>query len=119
MDLNQRFGMAASFQVVPEDRYEVSDKYLDSIRQRGFEVNVQDLNHDGRLYNHRDEFARRAVKINEYGRRWGLPDSGPRSCTTGRSGTPTLTSLTTCRSHLGASGAATRRMLHGHALLCR
>ena len=77
MDLNQRFGMAASFQVVPEDRYEVSDKYLDSIRQRGFEVNVQDLNHDGRLYNHRDEFARRAVKINEYGRRWGA--SGFRS----------------------------------------
>jgi hypothetical protein len=71
MSLNERFGIGASFQVVPEERYEVSEKYLDSIRQRGFEVNVQDLNHDGRLYNHRDEFTRRAAKINEYGRRFG------------------------------------------------
>jgi hypothetical protein len=77
MSLNQRFKIPASFQVVPEDRYEVSQKYLDSIRDRGFEINVQDLNHDGRLYNDRAEFARRAVRINEYGRRFGA--SGFRS----------------------------------------
>jgi hypothetical protein len=71
MDLNQRFGIVASFQIVPEQRYEVSQRFLESIQRRGFEVNVQDLNHDGRLYNHRSEFARRAVKINEYGRRYG------------------------------------------------
>lgn len=70
MDVNERFGITASFQIVPEDRYEVSDEYLDSIRKRGSEVNVQDLNHDGRLYNRREEFARRAAKINEYGRRY-------------------------------------------------
>jgi hypothetical protein len=55
----------------------VSQKFLDSIRTRGFEVNVQDLNHDGRLYKDRSEFARRAEKINEYGRRFGA--SGFRS----------------------------------------
>jgi hypothetical protein len=70
MNLNERFGISASFQIVPEERYEVSEDYLDSIRKRGFEVNVQDLNHDGHLYNHRHEFARRAAKINEYGRRY-------------------------------------------------
>jgi hypothetical protein len=70
MSLNESFGMPASFQIVPEERYEVSEEYLDSIRKRGFEVNVQDLNHDGRLYNHRDAFASRARKINEYGRRF-------------------------------------------------
>jgi hypothetical protein len=68
MSMNERFGIPASFQVVPEERYEVSEEFLDSIRNRGFEVNVQDLNHDGRLYNDRKEFARRAAKINEYGR---------------------------------------------------
>jgi hypothetical protein len=68
MNLNESFGIAASFQIIPEDRYEVSQKFLDSIRTRGFEVNVQDLNHDGRLYNDRNEFARRAKQINEYGR---------------------------------------------------
>ena len=49
MTLNESFGIAASFQIIPEERYEVSQKFLDSIRSRGFEVNVQDLNHDGRL----------------------------------------------------------------------
>jgi hypothetical protein len=68
MDINQSFGIPASFQVVPEERYAVSESYLDSIRRRGFEVNVQDLNHDGRLYHDRDEFVRRVAKINEYGR---------------------------------------------------
>ncbi len=70
MTLNESFGIAASFQVVPEERYEVSPAYLDSIRRRGFEVNVQDLNHDGRLYSQREEFSRRAARINEYGRRY-------------------------------------------------
>src|SRR5450631_528682 len=70
MSINESFGIAASFQIIPEDRYDVSQKYLDSIRKRGFEVNVQDLNHDGRLYNDRSEFARRAEKINDYGRRF-------------------------------------------------
>ena len=70
MNIDESFGIAASFQIVPEDRYEVSEKFLDSIRRRGFEVNVQDLNHDGRLYSDRSEFARRAEKINDYGRRF-------------------------------------------------
>ena len=70
MTLNESFGVNASFQIVPEERYGVTDNFLDSIRRRGFEVNVQDLNHDGRLYNHRDEFARRVAKINKYGQRF-------------------------------------------------
>src|SRR5262249_33587459 len=35
---------------------------------RGFEVNVQDLNHDGRLFNSRVEFLKRAHRINQYTR---------------------------------------------------
>ncbi len=70
MDLDESLGISASFQIVPEERYEVTPEYLDSIRRRGFEVCVQDLNHDGRLYHDRREFVRRAKKINEYGRRF-------------------------------------------------
>lgn len=66
MDIDDEFGVRSSFQVVPEERYTVTKKYLESIRSRGFEVNVQDLNHDGLLYNNREEFLRRAQKINEY-----------------------------------------------------
>lgn len=70
MDINDSFGIAASFQVVPEERYEVPSSYLREIKDRDFEVNVQDLNHDGRLYWSLDEFKRRVKRINQYGREW-------------------------------------------------
>lgn len=70
MDLNDAHGIKASFQVVPERRYEVPASYLESIRSRGFEINVQDLNHDGHLFRDREEFLIRAAKINEYGRQF-------------------------------------------------
>jgi hypothetical protein len=70
MDIDDSFSIKASFQVVPELRYEVPSSYLDSIRQRGFEVNVQDLNHDGRLFRERSEFLARAARINAYGREY-------------------------------------------------
>ena len=71
MDVDDSFGMKASFQVVPEERYEVPEEYLKSITDRGFEVAVQDLNHDGRLYQDRKQFVARAARINSYGRKWG------------------------------------------------
>jgi hypothetical protein len=71
MDINDSFGIKSSFQVVPEVRYEVTREYLSSIQTRGFEVNVQDLNHDGRLYRDRKQFLERVKKINSYGAAWG------------------------------------------------
>ena len=66
MDLDDSFGFKSAFQVIPEKRYEVTPQFLDSIRSRGFEINVHDLNHDGNLFRSRDEFLVRAKKINEY-----------------------------------------------------
>src|SRR5271154_4933951 len=66
MDLDDEYGIKASFQVVPEKRYDVPESYLSSLRDRGFEIAVQDLNHDGHLYSHRDEFLRRAELIRQY-----------------------------------------------------
>ncbi len=77
MDIDDSFGIKASFQVVPEERYEVTSEYLDGIRARGFEICVQDLNHDGRLFDDRAEFERRVAMINRYGREFGA--SGFRS----------------------------------------
>lgn len=70
MDLDESYGFRASFQVIPEKRYEVTDEYIQGIRKRGFEFNIHDLNHDGHLYQKREEFLRRAKKINEYGHRY-------------------------------------------------
>jgi hypothetical protein len=70
MDVDDLFGIKASFQIVPEKCYSVTPQFLEGIRGRGFEVNVQDLNHDGRLFNNRAEFLKRADRINEYTRKF-------------------------------------------------
>ncbi len=44
---------------------------LETIRNRGFEINIHDLNHDGLLWSHREEFLRRAQRNNSYGRQYG------------------------------------------------
>lgn len=68
MDLNDSFGVKSSFQLIPEKRYTVTDQVLETFRERSFEVNVHDLNHDGHLYSSREEFLRRVKKINSYAR---------------------------------------------------
>lgn len=70
MDLDDSFGIKSSFQVIPEERYSVSLEFLDVIRQRGHEVVIHDLNHDGHLYRNREQFVERVAKINEYGRKY-------------------------------------------------
>jgi len=72
MDLDDAYGIKASFQVVPEKRYEVPDEYVREIRTRGFEFNLHDLNHDGRLYLKREEFPRKAARINSYVRQYDI-----------------------------------------------
>ncbi len=70
MDVDDSYGIKSSFQVVPENRYEVTPAFLDLLRNRGFEVNIHDLNHDGHLFSTRDEFLERIAKINRYGKRF-------------------------------------------------
>jgi hypothetical protein len=70
MNLDESYGIRASFQVIPEKRYDVPDEYVLEIKKRGFEFNIHDLNHDGRLYQERREFLRRAATINAYARKY-------------------------------------------------
>lgn len=71
MNTNDLFGIKSSFQLVPEERYEVTDEVLKHIRDRGFEINVHDLNHDGHLYSSQKEFSRRVSRINAYAESFG------------------------------------------------
>jgi len=71
MDMDESFGFRSSFQIVPEERYPVPAAFLTEIRDRGHEINVQDLNHDGHLFRDRRQFQSRIKAINEYGRAWG------------------------------------------------
>jgi len=71
MDIDDEYQLKSSFQLVPEDRYSISPAFLDEIRSRGFEINVHDLNHDGRLFSNHQEFLRRANRINGYLQEFG------------------------------------------------
>lgn len=71
MDIDESFGFRSAFQVIPEKRYEVTDEYVRVMRERGFEFNIHDLNHDGQLYQDRELFLQRARKINEYAKKFG------------------------------------------------
>jgi hypothetical protein len=71
MDIDDSFGIKASFQIIPLQRYKASPSLLEEIRERGFEICVHDLNHDGELYKNREQFLRRAAEINAYGEKVG------------------------------------------------
>jgi len=70
MDLDDSFGIKSSFQLIPEVRYEVSELFLEAFRDRGFEINIHDFNHDGDLFSNREKFLRRVARINDYGRKF-------------------------------------------------
>jgi hypothetical protein len=71
MDLDDSYGIKSAIQIVPEERYTVPQTLLDCIRERGFELNVHDLNHDGNLMASRAKFLRSAIEINRYAKRFG------------------------------------------------
>lgn len=63
-------GFRSSFNFVPE-RYPLSMELLTDLAERGFEIGVHGLHHDGKLYESMEIFLHRARKINYYLRRWG------------------------------------------------
>jgi peptidoglycan/xylan/chitin deacetylase (PgdA/CDA1 family) len=70
MDMEKRLGFRSSFNFVPE-RYNVSARLLEDIKNRGFEVGVHGLTHDGKLYASKEIFDERVGKINKYIKEWG------------------------------------------------
>jgi len=71
MDLDDSVGIKSAFQIVPEGRYPVAEGLLEEIRSRGFEINVHDLDHRGRLFSSREDFFHSAERINAYGSQYG------------------------------------------------
>ncbi len=69
MEMEARMGFRSSFNFVPE-RYEVDPEIRNSLNELEFEVGVHGLNHDGKLFQSRQEFKKRCVKINNYIMEW-------------------------------------------------
>lgn len=69
MDIEMSLGFRSSFNFVPE-RYEVDPALRNNLLDKGFEVGVHGLKHDGRLYSSQKVFQERAIKINHYLKEW-------------------------------------------------
>lgn len=69
MDIELMLGFRSSFNFVPE-RYTLGPEIRHELTLQGFEVGVHGLKHDGKLYNSRRIFRRRAYKINGYIKDW-------------------------------------------------
>jgi len=63
-------GFRSSFNFVPEGQYATPAALRRTLDERGFEVGVHDLYHDGKLYRSRAGFQKRARAINRYLSSW-------------------------------------------------
>jgi len=68
--LVERWGLQASFNLIPEGDYQVMPDLLHRLRESGHEVGVHDLHHDGRLFESRRAFNNASRRINHYLQAW-------------------------------------------------
>jgi hypothetical protein len=69
--LEMEMGFRSKFNFIPEGSYSVPAELRGWLVERGFEVGVHDLHHDGRLYASRSKFRESAQRINRYLEEWG------------------------------------------------
>jgi len=69
MQMEKKLGFRSLFNFVPE-RYAVSPDLRSELEQKGFEVGVHGLNHDGKLFRSKEIFEHRSRKINQYLEQW-------------------------------------------------
>jgi peptidoglycan/xylan/chitin deacetylase (PgdA/CDA1 family) len=69
-DLEECFGFRSSFNFVPE-RYELDLQLMQELRERGFEIGVHGLKHDGKLFGSKHLFMERAGRVNQYLKEFG------------------------------------------------
>jgi glycosyltransferase involved in cell wall biosynthesis/peptidoglycan/xylan/chitin deacetylase (PgdA/CDA1 family) len=71
MELEAKHGFRSSFNFVPEGEYVLSTDLRARMVGEGFEIGVHGLEHDGKLYASKAEFAAKAIRISNYLREWG------------------------------------------------
>ena len=69
-EIEMELGFRSCFNFVPEGTYTVPPSLRSWLVERGFEVGVHDLHHDGKLYHSAHRFTHHARRINDYLRSW-------------------------------------------------
>ena len=67
--MEEALGLRSSYNFVPR-RYQVSSSLREYLAEKGFEVGVHGLYHDGKYFNSRKEWNKRVVQINRYLKEW-------------------------------------------------
>jgi hypothetical protein len=70
VELERQLGFKSSFNLVPEGSYDTPVQIRHRLRDKGLEVGVHDLRHDGKLFDSRAKFREKAARINHYLREW-------------------------------------------------
>ena len=70
-EVEESLGFRSTFNFVPERYGEISMDLIKELKARGFGIGVHGLKHDGKLFFSKKTFQRRAVKINDYLKKWG------------------------------------------------
>ena len=70
-DLEESLGFRSLFNFVPE-RYRPNHILMDRLRQRGFEVGIHGLRHNGKLFDSKSDFEENANTINRYVKEWNV-----------------------------------------------
>jgi glycosyltransferase involved in cell wall biosynthesis len=70
-EVEMALGCRSSFNLIPEGDYAPSAELRAWLKEKGFEVGIHDLHHDGKLYWSRSGFRRNAQRINRYAEEWG------------------------------------------------
>jgi glycosyltransferase involved in cell wall biosynthesis/peptidoglycan/xylan/chitin deacetylase (PgdA/CDA1 family) len=69
-EIEQKHGFRSCFNFVPEGEYRIPDALRFWLEEADFEVGVHGLEHDGKLYSSKEEFAAKAERINGYLCEW-------------------------------------------------
>lgn len=72
MDIDDKYGISSTFNMVPEKRYNPNSKQVKHFQERGFEVLLHGLNHDGKLFSSKEIFRKRLEKIHKYAKDLGI-----------------------------------------------
>jgi hypothetical protein len=69
VNLEEKMGFRSSFNFVPE-RYNVSSDLRRYLVEKGFEIGVHGLKHDGKLFLSKERFQTGAIRIRQYLKEW-------------------------------------------------
>jgi peptidoglycan/xylan/chitin deacetylase (PgdA/CDA1 family) len=67
--LEERLGLRSSFNFVAED-YHVPGEVFNYLKEKGFEIGIHGIHHDGNIFGSYRHFQKQVAKINHYLKKW-------------------------------------------------